>query len=874
MNVLKDASSSAIYGARGANGVVIITTKQAKKGQDAKITVNARWGNNSRGVPNYDVIDDPATYYENYGRALYNQMYYGANATYTNNDAKSLEYANNNIFKKLGSQVYTVPAGEGLLVSGLTINPNATPGYSDGTFYYTNDDWYNEMYNKNNLRQEYEITISGSTEKTNYYMSAGYLDDKGIINSSRYKRYTGRLNADYQAKSWLKVGTNFAYSFEKTSAPPSQLKWGSSGNSFYVADNIAPIYPLYVRNADGSYMYDDMGIQVMDTGTNTNIKRKFSAGNPAIDLLLNSYSEEINYINAKGFAIIDLPIDGLRFTTNINLATSDNRENQLFNPYYGGAASSNGSLNVNHYRRISTNQQYLLTYQKDFGLHNVDLLAGYETYHMKYQKLETSMQNLYLGNVAELDNAATFSSQPHSNTVNYTTCGWLFRAQYNYMQKYYASASFRRDASSRFADGHRWGSFGSIGAAWIISKEAFMSDTSSWLDELKLKASWGIQGNDNLQYAGESNYYPYQDSYEVQNVNGTASPVFAGYKGNKDITWETIYSFNGGVEFSLFKGRLSGSLEYWNRTTKDMLYYKPVALSKGYESYPINSGSMRNDGIELNLDAAVYQTKDVKVNITANLTTMKNKITDYAEKEELSLSIREKGGSIYESYLPSYAGVWHGNTNEYQLADGVTPKLGDALYYMDPDNGNMTVTNIFSAAKRAHQGSTLPKAFGGFGINASAYGFDLSMQFSYQLGGRVYDHKYQGLMSSNGNTGHNWSTDILGAWTASNAESNIPRLDAGVDDSQNSSNRFLISSNYLNLTNVTVGYTLPKTLVNACGLSNVRIYVAGDNLLLLTKRSGLDPRRNFNMGVATLGNGVSDTYAAMKTISGGITVDF
>lgn len=869
MNVLKDAAASAIYGSRGANGVVIITTKQGGKGQETQVTFDAKWGVNNRAIPNYDVISDAGTYYETMYRALYNEYFYAMDDV-----EKAHAYAQKNIFTNEGCQVYTVPEGQDFIGTNFRINPNAKLGYSDGTYYYTPDNWYDEMYNKGNLRQEYTATVAGSSEKINYYMSLGYLDDKGIVNASGFKRYSGRLKADYQAKNWLKIGANFAYTFSKQSADDiTQNKWGYSGNAFYIADNIAPIYPIYVRNADGSYMYDALGLQVLDTGTNTNQKRKFSAGNPAIDQRLNNYNKELNVINAKGYAIIDLPLDGLKLNANLNVYASDNRENNLYNPHYGSSSSTNGAVSVNHYRRQSLNQQYLLTYQHDFGLHSIDLLAGYESYDMKYRVLETSKQNIFLDYVAELDNAIKYPSSPKSSTVRYVTKGWLGRAQYNYAQKYFASVSYRHDGSSRFADGHKWGDFGSIGAAWLISKEDFMKPVSSWLDELKLKISYGIQGNDHLMNGDDEIYYPFEDTYTVTDVNGTAVPIFNGYKGNKDITWETSFATNLGIEFSLWKGRLSGSLEYYNRTTKDMLYYKPVPVSMGYDSYPINSGRMYNRGIELNLNATLLKMKDVEIALNLNLTTVKNKVTEYPETNKGSMRIIEEGGSIYESYIRSYAGVWHGNANEYKLAEGFEPTLGDALYYTDPDNGDYTVTD-YANSLQAHQGSTLANLFGGFGLTAKAYGFDASVQFAYQLGGKLYDHKYQGFMSSDGGNGHNWSTDIFNAWTPENANSNTPRLDTGVDDSQDVSNRFLVSSDYLSMANITVGYTIPQSIVHRIGLAGIRIYFAGDNLALWTARKGLDPRRSLTMGVRTLGTGFSDTYAGLKTVSGGITVTF
>ena len=297
----------------------------------------------------------------------------------------------------------------------------------------------------------------------------------------------------------------------------------------------------------------------------------------------------------------------MKLNANLNAYASDSRENNLYNPHYGSSSSTNGAVSVNHYRRQSLNQQYLLTYQHDFGLHSIDLLAGYESYDMKYRLLETSKQNIFLDYVGELDNAIKYPSSPKSNTVRYVTKGWLGRAQYNYAQKYFVSASYRRDGSSRFAEGHKWGDFGSLGAAWLISKESFMKPTATWLDELKLKVSYGIQGNDHLM--------------------------------NKDISWETSYSTNMGIEFALLKGRISGSIEYYNRTTKDMLYYKPVPVSMGYDSYPINSGSMYNRGIELNLEGTILKLKDVEIRLNMNLTTVKNKVTAYPETNKVGRRI-------------------------------------------------------------------------------------------------------------------------------------------------------------------------------------------------------------------------------------------
>ena len=310
MSVLKDASASAIYGARGANGVVLITTKRGTA-KEAVVTVDAKWGSNSRAVPQYNVMKDPAMYYETAYKALYNsKAYAGASAA----DARA--YALNNIFSSdnggVGYQVYTTPNGEDFIGADGRINPNSTLGYSDGSYYYTPDDWYDNTFNKGNLRQEYNATVSGASDKINYYFSLGYLDDAGIISGSGFTRYTGRSKVDYQAKKWLKVGANMAYTYYDSKAPDAQNKWGSSGNLFYITDLIGPIYPIYVRNNDGSVRVDNRGYTVYDFGNSTGQVRPFMPmANPGVTLELDKFHAYTDVLNTKFYAIVDLCIGKL-----------------------------------------------------------------------------------------------------------------------------------------------------------------------------------------------------------------------------------------------------------------------------------------------------------------------------------------------------------------------------------------------------------------------------------------------------------------------------------------------------------------------------------------------------------------------------------
>ncbi|MCM1031913.1 MAG: TonB-dependent receptor [Oscillibacter sp.] len=857
--VLKDAASNALYGARGANGVVLITTKKGSIGK-AVVNVDAKWGSNSRAVPKYDVLTSPATYLESAYLAMYNSQILAGKSPVDAN-AYANQYMATNSNGGVGYQIYTLPSGESLIGMDGKLNPNATLGYSDGTYYYQPDDWYDELFDSGNLRQEYNVNISGATDKLNYYMSAGYLDDSGIIAGSGFTRYTGRIKVDYQVKDWLKVGTNMSYTNYDMQSPASQDSGsaGSSANLFYIANYIAPIYPMYARHADQSIMIDNNGFTVYDFGDGTvggNFKRTWMSGsNPASMVELDKRQYLADVLGGRWYATADI-WKGLKFSYNLGIDLDNTRYSRLYNAYYGQYSKVGGIVYAGATRTRGINQQELLTYTKQFGNHNIDVLVGHENYEYQYKYLNGSKEKLFNPTTVEINNAIKNPSIS-SYTDNYSTEGWLARAQYDYDGKYIISASYRRDASSRFAKDHRWGNFGSVGGAWVLSKEDFLT-TQQWIDFLKFKISYGIQGNDNLLYSsGYVNYYPYQDQFDISENNGEFATSMS-YKGNKDITWETSYSFNTGFDFNLFGNKLNGSVEYFNRKTTDMLYYMPVSVSNGYSEYPKNIGSMRNYGVEIDLNSDVVNSSNVRWNIYANATFMKNKLLELAPELNGELisgtTIYREGESIYQYYLRKYAGV-----NDQ----------GEALYYVEDAAGNLETTTVWSQATRYATGDMLPTVYGGFGTTLSVHGFDFSLSCAYQLGGRVYDSGYAALMhnGSASNAGQNWHKDILKAWSPTNTNSNIPRLCTTDNYANASSDRFLISSNYLDLTNITLGYTLPKAWLSKMNISNLRIYFSADNVALWAKRKGLDPRQSHSSVNAV-------RYSPVRTISGGIKLTF
>lgn len=869
ISVLKDASASAIYGARGANGVVIITTKSAKAGRDAEIFVDAKFGSNSRLVPNYDVITDPGEYYETVYKGLYGSKYYhGASV----GDAHA--FANKNLLDRnnggVGYLVYSLPQGEKLVGTNFKLNPKATLGYSDGQYYYTPDNWYDEAFH-NSFRQEYNVSVKGTEGKLSYYAGLGYLQDGGMVSNSDYKRYTGRANVTYQAKKWLKFSTNMSYTHtDRMNGGGVSSSYGSSGNLFYIANSIAPIYPLYVRNADGSLMIQD-GRQVYDRNQ-TNFKRPAIVGNAFGDNELDSKKTVRDVLISKVQADIT-PVKGLTLTAALTAQNTTSRTNNLYSPF-GSNAATDGWVSVSSSRYFSTNMQFLANYTATFAeKHNVSALVGYEQYNLKDQYLRGDNSRLFSPFQGELDNALGKADMSvSSSSDSYMTEGILGRVSYDYDERYFVSGSIRRDASSRFAPGHRWGTFGSVGLAWQLNKEAFMKDIT-WIDLLKLKASWGAQGNDNI-----GGYHVYADIYSTAYNEDTGEyTVSLSSKGNENLTWETSKSWNVGFDFSVLKHRINGTVEFYHRATSDMLYTRRIPLSSGLavSSYPVNIGSMFNRGLEISVDGSVYRNKNIDWTLNANFTFNHNEITELDPSVPetgltYSSSIIKVGGSIYQAYMLKYAGVER--------------ETGKALYYMDEKDsdgnviGQKTTTN-YEDATYYDCGTTLPTVVGGFGTTFTAYGFDIAAQFSFQLGGKIYDGSYQRTMGYD--PGSNMHKDLRNAWTEDNRDTNIPRWSsAAADDgflvgSQTAIDYFLTSSDYLSLSNLSVGYSIPKKWAKKMAMSNLRVYFAGENLFLLTKRQGLDPRYNYGLGSMTSGSGMlSDSYAAGRSITGGISLTF
>ena len=883
MTVLKDAASNALYGARGANGVIMITTKKAKRG-DAVINVDAKWGLNTKALKDYDVITDPGQYYEVYYAGLRNyyerpdavkdtdgNLNYTPGLTASEAHVKALQtmYGATNA-GGLGYIVYDVPAGQSLIGRNGKLNPNAALGrvvtYNDELYTIRPDNWIDEAY-RNSLRQEYNVSISGSGDKISVLASFGYLNNKGIIDGSDMYRYTARLRADYQAKNWLKIGGNLSYTnYNWNNGNSDEGSTGSTGNIFAIATGIAPIYPIYIRDGKGNIKTDKYGLLMYDYGDGENggLSRPYLGTSNALQAAtLDKNNAEGNAFNGTGYAEVKF-LQDFTFTFNAGFGVDETRSTTIMNKYYGMATSVGGMISKGHSRSFYMNLQQLLNWKKSFGVHNVTVLLGHENYNSKSYGLSAAKSQMFSMENDELNGAVVDNKSAGSSFGEYNNEGYFIRAQYDFCNRIFGSVSFRRDASSRFHPDHRWGNFWSLGGGWILNQESWFPKLA-WIDMLKLKASVGSQGNDNI------GNYLYTDTFTLSN-NQDSPAISFGVKGNKEITWETNTNLNAGIDFDLLRGRISGSVEYFYRKTSDMLFWFTTPVSLGYSGYYDNIGDMRNSGIEFSTNIGIYRNDNINWNFYVNLTHYTNKIT------MLPSDKKTKTVEGYEGYANGTRFIGEGlplNTFYIPKYAGVDAQTGRSMWYkdvLDKDDNviGREITTDYAEATQYLCGAPTPALYGGFGTSVDFYGFDFSASFTYSIGGLSYDSGYAGFMTSptSRSVGTNFHKDVLKGWTPENKDSQIPRFQFEDQYSSSDSDRFLTNASYLNFQNAQLGYTLPERITQRMHINRLRIYVACDNIIYWSCRQGFDPRFSFS------GTTNSAVNSPVRTVSGGINLTF
>ena len=850
MTFLKDASSAALYGSRGANGVIVITTKKGSK-KGFEVNVSSKYGISDRAVPEYDKIDDPGEYYEVWWeRIRLGEIHNGATPsdaaqTATNtliNGTYGLRYNN-----------YDVADDEVVLANG-ELNPDANLLY--------HDDWEDELYGTG-TRQEHYVSIRSNTDNLGTLFSLGYLDDEGFLINSGFERITGRISADYTYNENIKLGMNVNYAHTDQNAPIQNVASNTISNAFRWTRTIAPIFPIWARNSDGSFLLDGNGERVYDFGDERAgmPTRVYSAfGNPYATTL-----EDIDrnvYENLSGRAYTNIGfLKDFELSVNIAMDMFGGSFTSLATPIGGDAFNSNGRLTRSTNKGVNVSSQQFLRWSKDFGDHSFGVLVGHESNSYNFEYLEAEFTNLVVPDLPVPDNATSFVEAPGYEN-NYNVEGFLGRLTYSYDNRYFLDASFRRDGSSVFSPENRWGSFYGLGASWLVSEEAFL-DGVNWIDMLKIKASFGQQGNDGVLYnpgnpvSTGRNYYAYLDQYQITNAGGGEAGVTLVEVGNPDLVWETTTNFNAGFEIGIFN-RVNLGVEYFIRDISDMIYNVPTALSSGISSRPLNAGDMENKGVEFTLDANIIQTQDWNWSFNFNATHYKNEIT--AVPEELKEGFDdgrfqlEVGRSRYDLFMREFVGV--------------DPTNGDALWTMVEEDGTRTTTNIYSEATEVFlDKSAIPDLTGGFSTGIQYKGWGLNVGFAYQLGGWSYDGGYAELMDSNPTIGQNFSTDVYDSWTPENPDASIPRMDALSDNNLAFSSFFLVESTYLSLQDITLSYNLPTTLLDKIGITNAQVLLTANNVKLWSKRDGLDPR------LSSIGSSTNE-YTIVRNFSMGVNLTF
>ena len=847
ITVLKDASAGALYGARGANGVIIITTKQGRK-SGVDVNFKATLGVSSRAVPTYDLVNQ-REFVELSWRALYNDAYFTSGLS----DSAARQYASSRLGSTLAGAAGEVYNPFKNYTWDQLVDPATGKVRADAVSVY-NENWLDEMTDNSAFRQEYQVSVSGGNDINRGSMSFSFLDEDGILKSTNFQRYTGRVAYDTTPVHWFRG--NMSMNFAHTESNTSRFTGSTTSNPFYTAQFMAPIYPLYVKDAAGNDVLDANGKRQYDYGAtrpnagNTNIVAGF------YDDPTESVAENMSARGSVSFGSDDKRAgwaQGLKGTVNLGVDYRSTDNMQYYNPFYGNQASNGGLIYRYHYRDMTYTFNQLITYNRRFDdKHDVSALLGHEFYSFNEIYLEASRSGLVPG-MYEVVGSGINSAE--SQSVDHRIESYFARLNYGYDNKYYVDASWRTDGSSRFAPKTRWGNFWSVGASWRLSQEKFM-ENADWVDNITVKASYGVQGNEAiLNSSGNDDYYGYHGYYNVT-VSDSGYGFSIATLENPTLSWEKNANFNAGVEFSLFGQRLSGTVEYYNRKTYDMILDRPMAFSTGFDSYRDNIGSMRNTGWEITLQGVVLQKKDLRWDFTVMGSTVNNKVLELTPETPEILS----GGRITRAGLP---------INSYYLARyaGVDPATGLALYYAkDAETGEEYVTSNTSSAQANRQvmGSRIPSLYGSIGTNFSWKGLDLSVLTTYSIGGKVYDSLYANSMEVMylGNTFHRHA---LRAWTKPGDITDVPRTE--IKSGGIMSDRFLVDASYFSIKNITLGYSLPQSAVKKIGLKNLRVFASVDNLALFTHMQGMNP-------TASLYGSNTYVYTPARTFAAGLDIKF
>ncbi|RYZ55678.1 MAG: TonB-dependent receptor [Sphingobacteriales bacterium] len=837
MTFLKDATATALYGSRGANGVIVIVTKRGQNTGKPRINIEASTGILNRMLPEYERVG---------AKDYYELNWQGYKAT-VQVPPSSTDFVQNYLG---GYNASNVPTAE-LMTEGGKVNPNASFPYAD--------DWQDELQ-RTGIRQNYALSVSNGDKSGDYFFSVGYTKDQGIVKNSQYDRFTTRLNVNSNITSWLKTGISLSGTLDNQRFFLSSSNTAFS-NPFFTTRMMGPIYPVYRYDANGNRMYEDDGTTPLyDFGFNdannpsgVPQERPFAINTNVIGAL---FQDDRNTRALNGFGKSYLEAKFLKdftFTTNFVLNYYSGLSDNFQNMTYGDASNVGGRLNRDQTTQYTYTFNQMLNWKPTFGpfadreTHHFDATLVHEAYLLRSEGINLTRTGFPSPDFTE--GAAGAVGTGSTSQLDYQTLeSYLAMASYDFKRKYYLVANVRRDGTSRFSPKARWGTFGSVGLGWIISDENFMKGTKGFLNQLKIRGSYGVTGQQDLG----GGYYVWQPRYDINNNNSHAGFSFLTW-GNEDLKWEGRLQANVGFDATMFNNRLNISMDYFNNGSRDMLFPRPLATSTGVSSVPINVGTMINKGIELAINADIVRTKDFTWNTRLNLTHLKNKITKVEGVDSLVSGFNQlAAGQPYNSfYVARYAGV--------------NAETGEAEYYKADGSKTADYASL-TPDDRVYAGAPYRAIDGSWTHTFSYKNFDLSFMVTFGIGGKFYDATYQNLMNTGVQArGQAWHVDMLKAWTAENPNTDVPRINPNDRYAVSVSDRWLMSSSFANLKNINFGYTLPSKIMSKAGFQTIRIYFAADNVLYLAGRKGVDLSQN-------LFGASSFTYYPYRTFMVGVNL--
>ena len=824
ITVLKDAAAASLYGSRAANGVVIITTKSGKAGQ-GHVNFNAAVGMSA--VPKQYRMASSTDYYK---------LVYANYLETAQKNGKDYLWANQQAQGTFSWNPFNIDApfdANGNLVSNA-VN-------------IINTDWQDEVMQRG-WSQDYSISYSGGTDKVSYFFSGGYFDQTGTTPTARYTRYSGKANIDAQINSWLKGGMNVVFSYATQNSEVSQ---SAGASPLYNAVSFPNAVPVYMVDSNGKYILDAEGNKQFNW-----INPASRDFNPVALPYMNTNKANTARLLASLYAEVKI-MDGLTARTVFSPDYVSVYDIFYWNKYHGDGPAYSGRGGRTQTSDLMFTSTTTLNFNRTFAeKHSISAMAGYEYWQSRITRFDGTATGFAFDFMTELAGA----SSPQSITSWYTDAAlmsWLGHAEYNYAEKYFLSASFRRDGSSVFGEDNKWGNFFSVGASWRAKQEDFLKDVD-WLSDLKLRASYGTSGNN----AGVGRYqslglWTAASTYQYGDNSGLAHTSLS----NPALGWEKQKMLNVGVDFGFLRNRISGSLEFFKKTSDDLLYDFPLPAGFGITSVMMNLAKVQNQGVEFVLNATPVQAGAFEWDVNFNFSYNADKILDLAGDDDITMGDTKKiwkvGHSQYEFYMPTWMGV--------------DPANGDPLWKLD--NGT---TNNYSVADYEMQGRATPWGFGSLTNNLSWKGLNLSFMFYYNLGGKFYDSLYANMMHEGNNSGKNINADELRAWTPSNTKTDVPKFINSNDNASNSpSTRFLYDATYLKLKIVNLSYSLPASLLKKTRIiSGARIYLNADNLFTVFK----DKRYKGYDDIDIFGVGGYDAYAnyipLSRTYTLGVNITF